>query len=103
MRSAENVANAARRELSEEFGLQIVEGELHFVRKEKVGSRFRFEYLHVVFIDSQDTTISPDRNEVVEFAWIAGNDLQRKITEADWFAYGYELALLEFARQNRPL
>ncbi|TCQ02687.1 isopentenyldiphosphate isomerase [Rhizobium sp. PP-F2F-G36] len=100
VRDGEGVADAARRELSEEFGLQIIDADLHFVRKERAVSRFQFEYLHVVLIDSQNATVIPDHTEVAEYAWIPGDDLLRKINEQDWFKYGYELALLEFARRQ---
>jgi len=78
----ESTANAARRRLIEEMGIDCPLTEIHRFeyRAELPSGLVEHEYDHV-FVGQSDDSPEPDENEVSAWRWIALSDLKRDIAE----------------------
>jgi len=95
-KAGEEPLATAKRELNEEFGLDLDSTSLLHRGKYRSDDRRQFEHLYVVKVDRIMYTIVPDRNEVDDFAWIPIHEVLEKIgNDPLWYNYGYERFLLE--------
>jgi isopentenyl-diphosphate Delta-isomerase len=88
----------AQRELSEEFGVSVETGAIHHFEIYKSNERKQFEYVHLVFAESE--SYSADDVEVEECQWIEFERLRSLLdNDSNWYSYGYEKRLLDSAER----
>lgn len=94
-RPGEEAAEAAMRELFEEFGVDVTSVDTKFFGRYKAAERQQFEYLFHVFADAVSTTIVPDIAEVARVEWLPISAAIHKLRSSPaWYNYGYEEQLL---------
>jgi 8-oxo-dGTP pyrophosphatase MutT (NUDIX family) len=87
----ESVRAAARRELFEEFSIDLLSKDFLFVKKYRSVERRQFEYVFCVQCDSQNVTPTPQASEVDEWRWMDYQLVQNSFKKDKlWYYYGYE-------------
>ncbi len=92
--SGENEIDAAKRELSEELGIEIEENDLQFIKKYR--GKNNFVYVYAVHRNVGISEISMQEEEVQAVKWVSSSELSSMVHKKQFHHYNYMTELYEY-------